>query len=65
MLKPNDEARICKAVRQAIITVLQADLEGDEQIMKEVWEECGSMDEQYAAQREIAAIITLIQGRAS
>lgn len=34
------EMEIRHKVRKAILTALQRDLDGDEQIMKEVWEDC-------------------------
>lgn len=63
MIKPHDEARIRKAVRTAIERVLQEDLDGNEMIMKEVWEDCGSMDEERVAKDELSQIIRLIKTR--
>jgi hypothetical protein len=60
MVKPHDEARIRKAVRNQIIELLRHDLDGGELLMKEVWEQCGDVDEQKVAGDEIRAVIDLL-----
>lgn len=65
MIKPHDEARIRKAVRQQIIEAINNDLDGGETLMKEVWEECGDVDEQRVAKDEMREVIKLIESRAT
>src|SRR5262249_45422143 len=43
--------------RQHIAERLQADVDGGESIMKEVWERCATDDEQKVAEDEVRAII--------
>ena len=62
-MKPHDEARIRKAVRQQIIEALREDLKGGETIMKEAWEECGDTDELHVAKDELGQIIAMIVER--
>lgn len=73
MTKPHDEARIRKAVRQQIIEAIRNDIDGGrdlasiggETLMKEVWEECGDVDEQRVAEDEMREIIKQIESRAT
>ena len=43
--------------RKIIINALQRDLAGDEQIMKEVWEDCYGKDELKVAENELRNVI--------
>lgn len=47
-------------VRQAVISALQTDLDGDEQLMKEVWEVAEDREE---ARDELRAIIQWLEAR--
>lgn len=47
--------------RDAIIYALQRDLDGDEQIMKEVWEECEDQDDIKVGSDELKQVIKLIR----
>lgn len=61
--KPHDKDRIERTVRNVIISALRNDLQGDELVMKEAWEECGSEDETAIAEAELGAIIAMIKER--
>lgn len=54
--------RIRKLTRGQIASVLAQDLDGDEQVMKEVWEECRTDDEVNAARAELTRIIAWLRG---
>jgi hypothetical protein len=49
------------AVRDQVINAIQADLDGGESLMKEVWELCEDDNEQKVAERECRRIIYAIQ----
>lgn len=61
MIKPHDDERVRAAVRRAVIEILDEDLLGHAESLKEVWEECGDVNEQAVAKDEIRQIITLIR----
>ena len=52
---------IRRMTRDAIIYALQRDLDGDEQIMKEVWEECEDQDDIKVGSDELKQVIKLIR----
>lgn len=56
-------AEIRAMVRNAVIGAIQTDLDGDERLFKEVWEECDDIEKGIAeneARRCIAAIRGMI-----
>jgi len=59
-MKSHDEIRVRTAVRRAVIEILDEDLLGGENL-KEVWEECGDVNEQAVAKDEIRQIIALLR----
>ena len=53
----NRNTKIRKMLREQIAEVLRCDLDGDEQVMKEVWEQVESDDEDRIARDELARVI--------
>lgn len=54
------KAEIRHAVRKTILWALKNDLAGDEQVMKEAWEECRGKEELAVAEAELKAVIEAI-----
>lgn len=52
---------IGRLVRRQVIDRLKEDLDGGEDIMKEVWEEMASDEEERRAKQELRAIIAAIK----
>ena len=50
-------------VRRQLIAALQDDLDGDELLMKEVWEQCETSDLEDAAKRELEEILEWLRER--
>lgn len=48
--------------RKQIIEAIRQDMDGDESLMKEVWEECDSEEEHAEALDMMAKIIVAIEG---
>ena len=64
MPKTTREQLLLNLTRSQIVNAIKDDLEGDEQIMKEVWEQCEGDNERAIVRTEMRAIITRIkQGR--
>lgn len=59
---PEREAKIRADVRAQILSHLERDLEGDEQLMKEVWEGCDNKEEHEIAKDGLRVIIALVKG---
>lgn len=55
------EKEIRRIVRAQVVDALNRDLNGDERVMKEAWEECVTSEEQAIAESELSAIIELIR----
>jgi len=58
-LKRTNEIR--KMVREQIASHIEKDMGGDEQLMKEVWEEMASVDETEVAKEEMQEIIDYLR----
>lgn len=56
-------AKIRSLTRSQIIEALEDDLRGGELLMKEVWEECATIDDVAAAKHELREIIEDIRSR--
>ena len=59
VLRPREYVR--RLARQQIINAIQADIDGGEGLMKEVWEECLNDQEQAEATDMLAKIIIAIE----
>ncbi len=56
-------AKIRSLVRSQILDALEEDLRGGELLMKEVWEECETLDDVAAAKHELREIIEDLRSR--
>lgn len=54
------EEEIRRIVRAQVVDALTQDLEGDERVMKEAWEECTSKKDLKIAEDELRRIVALI-----
>jgi hypothetical protein len=61
-VKRHDVDRLQRSTRQQIIHALEEDLEG-EGMLKEVWEECGTLEERRVVEDEVREVIDWIKGR--
>lgn len=55
------EQWVCNLIRQQVIYALKCALEGDESIMKEAWEQLEDSEEFAIADKELAAIIHILE----
>lgn len=57
------QSQIRSLVRRQLMIAIQADLDGDEQLMKEVWEECETDDHEDAVKLELEEVLEFLRER--
>lgn len=63
MMSDLTACQIRSITRQQIIGTIQAAVDGDEQLMKEVWEQCRTEEHVLAVNRELRAILSWLRLR--